>query len=87
MKSIMSRYGVKNVNPQYFGSIDVATSGDSSSVQVCKKVGDTGYIYAPYIMAPTITKIDDWFETTEEKAERIREERKKKMDRIFKDNI
>ena len=72
-KSILSRYSAKNINTQYYGSIDVASGTTNENI-----------VFMPYVMSQSIPIIDDWFvETTEEKAERIREERKEKLKRIF----
>ena len=71
IKSIMSRYAIKNVNTKYFGSIDVANSGGTN---------EGGIVFMPYVMANTGTIISDGWsfdETTEQKAERIREEETK----------
>lgn len=92
-KSITSRYSTKKINFNYFCGVDVANSGDTSSFTMCKvltdeefKNGEQGYIWAPYIPIQG-TSIIYGVESVEEKAERIREERKKKMDRINKLNI
>jgi hypothetical protein len=89
-KSITSRYSITKVNSNYYGSVDIVsgnTTQDDVQVVGVKKM-EPGYIWVPYII-PVSTSIimDGWEETIEEKAERIREERKKKLDRIFKDNI
>lgn len=86
MKSIKSRYSVKNINPKYFGSVDVAsgTTGDISIGTTTEK----GLIFMPYVMKSAGVNINGVFypnvETQEEKSERIREERNKKLERIFK---
>ncbi len=89
-KSIVSRYSTTKVNSNYYGSVDIASgNATQDDVQVVGvKESEPGYIWVPYIPVSTTSIImDGWEETVEEKAERIREERKKKLDRIFKDNI
>jgi len=86
-KSIKSRYAVKNINPQYFVSVDVSNTGRTNEGGVEGGVED-GVVFMHYIMGNTGTISYDafsWEETTEEKAERIREERNEKIKRIFGD--
>lgn len=79
-KSISSRYANKIVNPKYYCTINV-TSGQTT----VSGSGSTGLIYLPYVMKSGTPIIEGFDETLEEKAERIREERYKKLERIFKD--
>lgn len=76
-KSIKSRYSKKIINNNYFGNVNI--SGNTYNTHTTKD----GYIYAPYIMISTGTIISE-YETSEQKAERIKEERRKKLERIFK---
>lgn len=84
-KSMVSRYSVQPVNSQYFGPITISHDPASGITIATKKLGDQGYIYAPYvsIQTPPIVWMSDPIETQEQKAKRIRETRNKKLKRIF----
>lgn len=78
-KSILSRYAKAQIDSKLYGGIDVANSGDSSSITI---TDENGYIWAPYIPVMTGTIIDEGF-SWEPTPEEVRTERLKKIKRIF----
>jgi hypothetical protein len=88
-KSIKSRYKVAQINSNNYGYLNVSGTTNqvlTGSTPLGTKGTEQGYIFAPYIMVSGTTTISEGFyESPEEKAERIREERRKKIERIFKE--
>lgn len=85
-KKIKSRYKVAKVNSNYYAPINVSGTTNQVFTGTTCASGTTsqGYIFMPYVMAQSGTTIN-MEESPEMKAERNREERKKKIERIFKD--
>jgi len=74
--SIKSRYSVQPINNNFYAPINV--SGSTLIGQKCLDGGlDPGFIFAPYIMAETIT-----FYNEEYLIEEKNELRKKKLDSL-----
>jgi len=77
-KSIISRYSKTTVNTQYYGSIDIANTGETN----INITDDKGFVWVPYIPAvSTPIVMDYWIQPT---PEEVRAEREKKLERIFK---
>jgi len=66
-KTILSRYAMTPVNNKFFMSVDVASSGELSD--------KNAYMWAPYITS--VSPLD------EQTPEEVRNERLKKLKRIF----
>lgn len=85
--SVASRYSLQNINPNFYSSITIE-SGETflNPVLGTKNLNEQGLVFAPYIMNTglTYTSIYGLEETSQERAERKREERRKKLERVFK---
>ena len=78
MNSLSSRYSLKNINNNYYNTVNI--SGNTYPLATVNNNGEysQGYIFAPYIMAQSIEIISEF----EFKRKILREKRIKKLNKL-----